>query len=67
MMNEQLTGKHARLCSELAAARAEPPWSRGRTGRIDRIANELIEIERALAQRPAAADGALDNSVACVG
>ena len=46
MTPEQLTGKHARLRLELAEAHAAPAW---RAGRIDRIAEELAEIERALA------------------
>ena len=49
MTNNQLTGKYARLRAELAAAHAESPWSLGRTGRIDRIAREVSEIERTLA------------------
>ena len=52
MTDDQLTGKYARLRSELAAAYAEPAWSlgrTGRTGRIDRIADELAAIERTLA------------------
>jgi hypothetical protein len=49
MTDDQLTGKYARLRSELAAAYGEPAWSLGRTGRIDRIAGELAVIERTLA------------------
>jgi hypothetical protein len=49
MTNNQLTGKYARLRIELEAAYAEPAWRLGRTGRIDRIASELIDTERALA------------------
>lgn len=49
MTNNQLTGKYARLRNELAAAYAESTWSVGRSGRIDRIAGELAEIERTLA------------------
>ena len=50
MTPEQLTGKHARLRQELAEAHSEPAW---RAGRIDRIADELAETERALAtQQP---------------
>lgn len=48
MTNDQLTGKYTRLRNELDAAYAEPGWSLGRGGRIDRIANELAEIERTL-------------------
>lgn len=55
MTNNQLTGKYARLRNELEAAYSEPAWSLGRTGRIDRIAAELIETERALAVQRLAA------------
>ena len=51
MTNDQLTGKYARLRTELAAAYAEPTWNLGRAGRIDRIALELIQVERALAMQ----------------
>ena len=46
MTPEQLTGKHARLRQELAQACSAPAW---RAGRIDRIAEELAETERAMA------------------
>ena len=49
MTNEQLIGKYGRLRNELEAAYAEPAWHLGRAGRIDRIANDLAEIERTLA------------------
>jgi len=49
MTDDQLTGKYARLRTELEAAYGEPAWSLGRTGRIDRIAAELAAIERTLA------------------
>jgi hypothetical protein len=49
MTNDQLTGKYTRLRNELEVAYAEPAWNLGRSGRIDRIANELAEIERVLA------------------
>lgn len=45
MTPEQLTGKHARLRLELAEAYLAPAW---RLGRIDRIAEELAETERAM-------------------
>ena len=51
---DQLTGKYLRLRSELDAAYAEPDWMREATGRIDRLASELADIERLLAQRGAA-------------
>jgi len=46
MTPEQLTGKHARLRQELADAYSALTW---RAGRIDRIAEELVETERAMA------------------
>ena len=49
MTNEQLIGKYGRLRNELEAAYAEPAWHLGRTGRIDRIASDMAEIERTLA------------------
>ncbi len=49
MTNNQLTGKYTRLRAELEADYAESAWSLGRSGRIDRIAGELAEIERTLA------------------
>jgi len=55
MTNDQLTGKYTRLRNELEAAYAEPGWSLGRSGRIDRIADELVEIERTLAVQRLAA------------
>ena len=49
MTYDQLTGKYARLRQELEAAYAEPAWALGRSGRIDRIANEIADVERTLA------------------
>lgn len=46
MTLDQLAGKHARLRQELADAYAAPAW---RVGRIDRIAEELAAVERAMA------------------
>jgi hypothetical protein len=46
MTPEQLTGKHARLRQELADANSASTWG---AGRIDRIAEELVETERAMA------------------
>jgi hypothetical protein len=55
MTHEQLNGKYTRLRAELAAAYAEPESCPGRSGRLDRIASDLVTIERTLAaQRPAA-------------
>jgi hypothetical protein len=59
MTPEQLTGKHARLRQELAEAYLAPAW---RAGRIDRIAEELVETERAMAVNQAP-DEQTDNSL----
>jgi hypothetical protein len=48
MTKDQLNGKGARLRVELAAAHAEPDSNLGRGGRIDRIARELDDVDRAL-------------------
>jgi len=65
MTNDQLTGKYARLRTELEAAYAMPVWTLGRSGRIDRIADELIQIERVLAvQRIGARLVSVDESQA---
>ena len=42
----ELNGKYRRLRSELDAAYAREEWD---TGRIDRIADEIVEVELALA------------------
>ena len=42
----ELNGKYRRLRTELDAAYARPEWD---TGRIDRIADEIVEVELALA------------------
>ena len=49
MTLEQLTGKYARLRQELVDAYSASDW---RSGRIDRIAEELADTERALAAYP---------------
>jgi len=65
MTNDQLTGKYARLRAELEAAYAMPAWTLGRSGRIDRIADELVQIERVLAvQRIGARLVSVDESQA---
>jgi len=65
MTNDQLTGKYARLRTELEAAYAVPAWTLGRSGRIDRIADELVQIERVLAvQRIGARLISIDESQA---
>lgn len=43
MTLDQLAGLHARLRLELAQAASMPHW---RAGRIDRLAEELVETER---------------------
>jgi hypothetical protein len=47
----QLTGKYTRLREELASAYAAPVWQ---SGMIDRLTEEILETERALAscQKP---------------
>ena len=56
MTNDQLIGKYTRLRQELTLAYAEPVPSSTRSGRIDRLAAELMELERriALLQEPSA-------------
>jgi len=43
---EQLTGRYRRLKEELAEAYGEQPWP---AGRIDRLAQEIADTERAIA------------------
>jgi len=42
----ELNGKYRRLRTELDAAYTRPEWD---TGRIDRLADEIVEVELALA------------------
>lgn len=49
MNTYQLLGKYTRLRGELNAAYAEQAWAMGCTGRIDRIAKDLAQIESILA------------------
>ena len=42
---EQLTGRYHRLKDELAVAYGQQPWP---AGRIDRLAQEIAEAEKAL-------------------
>ena len=58
MTNDQLIGKYTRLRQELTQAYAEPVVSATRSGRIDRLAAELMELERRLALLQAAAPAA---------
>jgi hypothetical protein len=57
MTNDQLMGKYTRLRQELTQAYAEPVPSAARDGLIDRLASELLDLERriALLQAPPAA------------
>ena len=57
MTNDQVIGKYTRLRQELAQAYAEPMASATRSGLIDRLASELMDLERriALLQQPPAA------------
>jgi uncharacterized membrane protein YccC len=49
MTNDQLAGKYARLRQELAQAYGQPLSSATRSGLIERLAAELMELERRLA------------------
>ena len=49
MTNDQLIGKYTRLRQELTQAYAEPVSSNTRSGLIDRLASELMDLERRLA------------------
>ena len=49
MTNDQLMGKYARLRQELTQAYAEPASSRAHSGLVDRLASELMELERRIA------------------
>jgi hypothetical protein len=48
MKLEQLMGKYARLRRELELVYAKPLFTAGRSGWIDRVARELLEVERQL-------------------
>ncbi len=56
MTNDQLIGKYTRLRQELTQAYAEPVESAARGGLVDRLACELMDLERriALLQAPPA-------------
>ncbi len=65
MTYDQLTGKYARLRSELAAAYTPSTWSLS-AGHIERIARELEAIERALgAGRLLCVPGRAASTVEC--
>lgn len=49
MTNDQLSGKYARLRHELAQAYEQPLSSATRSGLIERLAMELMDLERRLA------------------
>ena len=49
MTNDQLRGKYTRLRQELTQAYAEPVSSAKRSGLIDRLAAELLDLERRIA------------------
>jgi len=49
MTNDQLIGKYTRLRQELEQAYAEPLSNATRSGRIDRLASELLDLERRIA------------------
>ncbi len=52
MTLDQLMGRYFRLKQELAIAYSQMPWH---VARIDRLAGDLSETERAIASRQAAA------------
>ena len=54
MTNDQLIGKYTRLRQELAQAYAEPVSDSTRSGLIDRLASELLDLERRIALLQAA-------------
>jgi hypothetical protein len=56
---EELNGHYRRLRNELDAAYAVPVWN---TSRIDRITEQILEVERAIAaaERGNARSGPLD-------
>ena len=49
MTNDQLMGKYSRLREELTQAYAAPMSSTTRAGLIDRLASELMDLERRIA------------------
>lgn len=49
MTNDQLMGKYMRLRQELTQAYAEPVVNATRSGLIDRLAAELMDLERRIA------------------
>jgi hypothetical protein len=57
---DQLTGRYRRLQQELAAAYAEEPWP---AGRIDRLALDIAETERAIAALGGSLDAVARDSI----
>ena len=62
MTPDQLAGKYTRLRHELEQAYAEPLSNGSRSGLIDRIAAELLDLERRLALLQAGSPEALSES-----
>ena len=60
MTKQQLIGKRERLRRELALACSQPPHTVGRAGRIERLTQDLADIEFALAARQALRKGRSD-------
>ncbi len=58
MTREELFGKYVRLRDELNQAYAAPRW---RSGHIDRLADEISEVERALSRGRAWQDDQTDE------
>jgi hypothetical protein len=66
MTPDQLAGKYARLRHELEQAYAEPLSCGKRSGLIDRIAAELLDLERRLALLQAGSPAAHSESSTAV-
>jgi hypothetical protein len=64
MDREQLIGRYFRLQQELAAAYGVVPWQ---SGRIDRLANELVATEREIAALQPAEEQCSDLLVSVLG
>ncbi|MEO8080152.1 MAG: hypothetical protein ABI641_06450 [Caldimonas sp.] len=61
MSVEELVGKYNRLKNELAQAYGEPAWH---AARVDRLANEIVMLERQIAQSAPHAVGAQPRAAA---
>jgi len=61
MTDDQLMGKYSRLRQELTQAYADPMSSTTRAGLIDRLAIELMDLERRIALLQPAPVAAVDE------